>query len=90
LKFKFPLRNEAFDAGHGFSSWFELTEILVVVLSQREPALPMLSAGQGRNQTGKNHPPNFTEVTECRRIKFFSANFRFSQKENRCVTRGAK
>jgi hypothetical protein len=28
----------------------------------------------GRSQTGKNYPPNVTEVTACRRIKFFSAN----------------
>jgi hypothetical protein len=27
-----------------------------------------------RQSTEKSSPPNFTEVTECRRIKFFSAN----------------
>jgi len=32
------------------------------------------STQTSRNQTGKYDPPNFTEVTECRRIKFFLAN----------------
>jgi len=32
------------------------------------------STTTSRNPTGKNYPPSFTEVTEYRRIKYFSAN----------------